>query len=76
MTEFIIELDGYEAYKAGENLGAIDESEEFYGEIVDEIVRCRDCAKLNTRDCPCAWYPLENQLGGFCAWGEYEEGAL
>ena len=34
----------------------------------EEIVRCRDCAKLNTMNCPCAWFPLDNKLDGFCAW--------
>ena len=76
MTEYIIELDGYEAYKAGENLDAIDESEEFYGEIVDELVRCRDCkhcmrgdfCNLNNEWDKRSWQAVEPN--GFCAWAE------
>ena len=32
-----------------------------------EIVRCGDCARLNTTDCPCNQYPLDNG-DGYCAW--------
>ena len=39
----------------------------------EKIIRCRDCTKLNTTDCPCNWWPLDNGLNGFCAWGEEEE---
>lgn len=35
-----------------------------------EIVRCRDCTKLNiVGECPCGFWALED-LNGFCAWGE------
>ena len=37
-----------------------------------EVVRCRDCAKLNIiGECPCGFWALEDmKLDGFCAWGE------
>ena len=48
------------------------ENSDHYGTLHERIVRCRDCAKLNTRECPCAWYPLEDAeaMNGFCAWAE------
>lgn len=38
----------------------------------EEVVRCRDCDKLNiVGECPCGFWALEDmKLDGFCAWGE------
>lgn len=60
------------AYDNGELLRKVDCDMEV-ALAMEEIVRCRDCKKLNiVGECPCGFWALEN-LNGFCAWGEKKE---
>lgn len=64
MSEYIVQAADWAIDYKGESL--------FKG--CEEIVRCGNCKHLNdVRKCPCGFWALEN-LNGFCAWGERDDG--
>ena len=71
MSEFIVNVPDEDAKHFIERFG-IDGTTLYGYHLTGEIVRCRDCKKLNiVGECPCGFWALENgKLDGFCAWGE------